>query len=253
MASLSVVTICFNNLTDLITTISSVKSQDRPPDEYWIIDGSTNKEINDYLSQADLPSYVRWVYERDKGISDAFNKGITKCTKDIIHILNSGDYYFGSKVISTAMNSFKDSRVMWIHGKYKQFLGGQWIVSGKPFNPKKLYLGMREVAHPTMFVRREVYDRIGLFPSDLRDAMDYDFLVRLRNEPYLYVEEILTVFTPGGNSEIHWRRCFKEGMKAYKRHLGYDPRVWVGYSKQLLIHAVLSLPIGQWLIRKRKV
>ena len=253
MATLTLVTISFNNLEEVKTTMQSVFDQSRQPDEYWIIDGSSNTEIKDYLHQADFPSFVSWISERDKGISDGFNKGVSRAKMDVVHILNSGDYYASNTTIEEVMALFdQDPTLMWVHGRYQQYLGSEWIISGKKFNPEKLYMGMRQVAHPTMFVKREVYDRIGLFPVDMRDAMDFDFLIRIRKEKFQYLETVLSVFTPGGNSEVNWKRTFKEGMKIYQNHLGNDWRLQLGYVKQLLVHAILDSPFGSWMLSSRK-
>lgn len=253
MSTLSIVTICFNNLDELKTTMSSVAQQSRLPEEYWIIDGSNNGEIKSYLESTELPAYVKWISEPDKGISDGFNKGVSRSTQEVVHILNSGDFYFENSTLEKVMKHFDDdSSLMWLHAKFKQYLGGHWVISGKKFDPNKLYMGMRQVSHPTMFLRREVYDRIGLFPLDMRDAMDYDLLVRLKDEKFLYLDYPTAVFTPGGNSEINWKRCFKEGMDIYRKHLGNDWRLQIGYYKQLMVHALLDTKLGDTILKGRK-
>ena len=78
MNGLSIITICFNNLKDLKKTCASVESQSQLPDEHWIINGSTNTEIENWLLHTNQPNFRKWINERDKGISDAFNKGIQK-------------------------------------------------------------------------------------------------------------------------------------------------------------------------------
>lgn len=254
MATLSVVTIAFNNLEEVKTTIASVDGQTRKPQEHWIIDGSNDGKIKEYLSSsAELPSYIKWISEPDKGISDAFNKGVTRCTQDIIHILNSGDYYYNETVVERVMEHFdKEPDLMWVHAQYKQQMANEWIISGKKFVPSKLYMGMRQVAHPTMFLRKEVYDRIGLFPVDMRDAMDYDLLIRLRDERFKYLEYPTAVFTPGGNSDVNWKRTFKEGMKIYQNHFGFSWKLQLGYWKQLMVHMVIGTKLGQrWLKGRR--
>lgn len=254
MATLSIVTITFNNLEELKTTIASVTEQTRAPQEYWIIDGSNNGEIKAYLeNEKSLPDYVKWISEPDEGISDAFNKGVTRATQDVVHILNSGDYYFDKHVLEKVMRNFDEKPdLMWVHAQYKQFLGGHWVISGKEFSPDLLYMGMRQVAHPTMFLRNEVYDRIGLFPIDMRDSMDYDLLVRLRNEKFEYLEYPTSVFTPGGNSEVNWKRGYKESMKIYRNHFGNDWRLQIGYIKQIIVHAVFGTALGDFVLKKRK-
>ena len=151
------------------------------------------------------------------------------------------------------MKNFDDKPdLMWVHAQYKQFLGNNWIISGKEFVPEKLYMGMRQVAHPTMFLRAEVYDRIGLFPVDMRDAMDYDLLIRLRNEKFEYLNYPTSVFTPGGNSEVNWKRCFKEGMQIYRNQLGNDWRLQLGYFKQIVVHSILDTSLGNFILKGRK-
>ena len=76
MEQLSVITISFNNLKELQQTCDSVDYQTLHPFEHCIIDGSSNNEISEWLSNTVQPVYRKWICERDKGISDAFNKGI---------------------------------------------------------------------------------------------------------------------------------------------------------------------------------
>ncbi|MEO5581423.1 MAG: glycosyltransferase, partial [Saprospiraceae bacterium] len=98
MNRISIITICYNNKTELVNTLDSIDSQSLRPYEHWIIDGSTNSDINDYLNSSPQASYRYWVFERDKGISDAFNKGIHHCKGEIIQFLNSGDRLYSSSV-----------------------------------------------------------------------------------------------------------------------------------------------------------
>jgi len=107
MEQLSVITICFNNLRDLQRTCDSVDAQSIKPHEHYIIDGSTNIEINEWLQNTPQPAYRKWICERDKGISDAFNKGIQHATGSLIHILNSADIYFSSTVIENVLGFFE--------------------------------------------------------------------------------------------------------------------------------------------------
>ena len=76
MNRISIITICFNNLDDLKATCASVDGQTVHPYEHIIIDGSTKSDIKEFLENNPQPSYRKWLCERDKGISDAFNKGI---------------------------------------------------------------------------------------------------------------------------------------------------------------------------------
>jgi len=90
MPSISIVTICFNNLEDVKRTCESVDAQVHKPFEHWIINGSITT-VAKWLINTPQPDYRKFINERDKGIADAFNKGIANCKGAVIHILNSGD------------------------------------------------------------------------------------------------------------------------------------------------------------------
>lgn len=233
--------------------MGSIRSQTRLPNEHWIVDGSNNAEIKEFLGTSDLPPYVKWISEPDKGISDAFNKGVRLATQEVVHILNSGDYYFDENVLENVLSHFdEDASLMWVHGQFKQFIGNQWVVSGKPFVPSKLHMGMGQVAHPTMFLRQDVYDRVGFFDVDLKDAMDFDFLIRIRNEKFKYLQLPLSVFTPGGTSSVNWKRAYKKSMRLYEKHFGKTWKLQLGYFKQLLIHGILDTSLGKALLKRTR-
>jgi len=188
MVRISIITICFNYLHELFLTLSSVDQQTHLPYEHIIIDGSTNPEIANYLNTHPQPDYRLWKSEPDEGISDAFNKGILKSTGDIIGTLNSGDELFDFLVLGLIGAKFRENpQAGWCHGKLYTQRGDQWVIVGKPFDPKKLYRGLRGVFHPTMYIRRSVYDKIGFYDKAIQIAMDYDLLCRLSREPFVSI------------------------------------------------------------------
>ena len=81
--TLSVITICFNNLPELIRTCQSVDRQSQHPDEHLVIDGSSNTEILNWLQSNPQPAYRKWIHEKDHGIADAFNKGLRNAVSSI--------------------------------------------------------------------------------------------------------------------------------------------------------------------------
>lgn len=249
--SLSVVSVCFNNLDELKTTIQSVDSQQRLPEEHLIIDGSTNTEIRDYLEKNSQPSYRRWICERDKGISDAFNKGVSNARSKVIHLLNSGDYYFNEQATTWAMQAFEnDDRLMWLHGKYAQFRGGAWVLSGTLFEPKLLYKGMRQLGHQTFFVQKKMYEKHGNFSLSLKMAMDYDFIVRIAQEKFTFIDQPITVFTPGGVSSNQFKNSLTETRKIYEHYHGFSlkTRLWMLRSF-LLAWFTNSTALGKFLFQ----
>jgi glycosyltransferase involved in cell wall biosynthesis len=246
MNTISVITICFNNLNELIETCRSVDEQTVLPFEHLIIDGSTSTDIKNYLEQNPQPVFRKWICEKDNGIADAFNKGILRAKGDIIHLLNSGDTFYDKDAIQIVTDYFKaDNSLMWSHAEYVQYRGDIDIISGLPFNKKLLWKGMRQVAHPTMFIKKEVYDRHGHYNTDFKVAMDYDLLVRIRNEKFFFIPKPLFCFAAGGASSTQFSTGLREVKKSYNRNIGYSFKQALWQLRQKALNYFMLTPFGK--------
>jgi glycosyltransferase involved in cell wall biosynthesis len=253
MPAISVITICFNNPADLLKSCASVDRQTRPPDEHWIINGSTERSIADWLVNTPQPAYRKWINEKDKGIADAFNKGIGKAEGPVIHLLNSGDIYASDDVFLWVEEIFdQHPEVQWISGNIQMIRGGQPVVVGKAFDKSKLYRGMRSVSHPTWFVRKGVYERVGPFKSEYKIAMDYDMMCRIAGEPYFYLDKTLAVFDDTGVSNSQYLRSLEENKTVYESHFGPSRMLYVWQARLKLLHYLLQTSFGKWLFRLKK-
>jgi len=247
---ISIITICFNNLPDVIRTSKSVDDQVELPFEHIIIDGSTNDEIKSYLETNPQPPYRSWVCERDHGIADAFNKGIRKATGEITVLLNSGDTLYDNTVLQRVHATFEaDKDLKWCHGKLNIMRGGIWVIVGKPFEKSKLYRGMRGTFHPTMYVKRELYDKHGLFDISIKMAMDYDFLCRIADEKNTFIDYPLATFDPTGVSSTSYLAAMDETYKVYQRYFGKPFRQTVWRWRLTFLHHLLESKLGKLLYR----
>lgn len=250
MPRLSIITICFNNLQDVQQTCASVDAQLLKPFEHLIIDGSTQGDIKQWLESNTQPAYRRSIHERDKGIADAFNKGIHHAQGDLTILLNSGDTFYDETVLQRVVPVFEaDPSLMWLHGKMNTLRGGIWVIVGKPFEQAKLYRGMRGVFHPTMFVRKEVYDRHGLFNPDIKMAMDYDFLCRIGAEKNTFLNYPISTFDPSGVSSTKYLDAMQEAYAVYRKHHGYTFKQTLWSWRLSLLHHLLQSPVGKGLYR----
>ena len=248
MEQLSVITISFNNLKELQQTCNSVDSQTIPPHEHYIVDGSSNNEISEWLNKTPQPVYRKWICERDKGISDAFNKGINLASGSIIHLLNSADVYYSNSVIENVLNFYKKHPEMqWTSGNIHLKRGGIWVNIGVPFDPAQLYKGMRAVSHPTWFVRKEVYARVGQFSVGIKIAMDYDLMCRLKGEPYGYINETLIKFDDSGVSTHQYLNSIKENTQVYESYFGYSITARIWQFRLRLLYYLLKSSFGKFL------
>jgi glycosyltransferase involved in cell wall biosynthesis len=177
---LSVVTIVRNGEKTLARAIASVRRQDIPGLEYIVIDGgSTDGTIDIIRANADIISF--WVSEPDRGISDGFNKGISRARGKYVQLLNADDWLspgqlaFGLETLETTGADFVFGDLLY----HDQDEGSLYCVSGDPDYAESIARIMPPLNHPTVIVRRAVYERHGLFDIGLRFAMDYEFLLRI--------------------------------------------------------------------------
>jgi len=173
---LSIVTITFNNFEDLLHTIESVR--DLEHSEHIIINGGNCLKTLEYLKNFSGKS----ISEPDQGISDAFNKGINLSTGDAIIMLNSGDILLDRTYPSRACQILgQDSEIDFVHADliFEDRLIGPYLM--RPLRTKNILYpnigrGM-PYRHQSMVVRKEVFDRVGLFNLDYISS-DYDWICK---------------------------------------------------------------------------
>jgi glycosyltransferase involved in cell wall biosynthesis len=255
MCKISVVTICFNNLEDLKRTCRSVDEQSEYPYEHWIIDGSQTNDISDWLGSTPQPFYRKWICEPDKGIADAFNKGIQRSTGDAVQLLNAADEYAADNVLAIVAKTFdQDTSFQWLTGKIYMTRVGSKVLVGKAFDPKKLYRGMRSVSHPTWFVKKIVYDELGNYDLRYKIAMDYDMMCRLKNHKAAFLDFPLVDFDDSGISTQNYLAALKETKTVYQSHFGYSLKMELWQMRLRLLHWLQKTTFGKFLFYvKRKL
>lgn len=244
---ISVITICFNNPAELRNTLDSLNSQTTPPFEHLIIDGSNNDEIR-ILLQEDMyiKTWRRSIHEKDNGISDAFNKGITQSKGSWILMLNAGDRFYdinSLKALNESVNS--NEHIQWLHAKYQLNRGWIDVVIGKPHDASKVYRGMRSICHQTMLVNRSLYEKYGNYDTSLKFGMDYDFLLRIKDEPFYFLPEPIIRYDTTGLSSVNYLESLKQSGNIYRKHFGNSikQRLWAFRLK--VLHFLLHSPVGK--------
>jgi glycosyltransferase len=201
----SIITATYNSAATLQDCLQSVASQTHPSIEHLIIDGASKDETV-AVAKA-FPHISTIVSERDGGIYDAMNKGIALAQGEIIGILNSDDFYVDEQVIADVVNLFQSSTcdIVYADLQYVDQLDTQKVVrtwkSGL-MHAKSFLFGWMP-PHPTLFVRRSVYERFGVFNLDLKSAADYEFMLRVLHKEQCtvaYLPRIIVKMRNGGNS-----------------------------------------------------
>ncbi len=177
---LSLVTVVRNGEKTLARTIASVREQNIAALEYIIIDGgSTDRTLDIIRANTDIVS--SWISEPDRGISDGFNKGISRARGKYVQLLNADDWLspgqlaFGLETLETTGAAFVFGDLLY-HDENGIPL---YRVSGDPGYARSIARIMPALNHPTVMVRRAVYERHGLFDLGFRYAMDYEFMLRI--------------------------------------------------------------------------
>jgi len=212
----SIITIVYNGESHLEETILSVLNQSYDNIEYIIIDGGSTDGtldiINKYENAIDY-----WVSEKDAGISDAFNKGISLCTGDIIGIINADDYYELTAIETVANVWTKDIDV--IHGQMRY-----WFTQTKYIDIEGNHSSIEtemNIHHPASFVSKDCYKKSGLFFKEYKYAMDYELMLRFFKDErkFLYVNILMSSMRAGGESNKHLIKSISEMRKAQLLYL----------------------------------
>jgi glycosyltransferase len=203
---ISIITATWNCADTLCGCLDSVSSQTYPCIQHVVIDGASNDGTLELLQEQKQHLAVL-ISEPDNGIYDALNKGIRLATGDVIGFLHADDFYPSNDVVSKIAQAFEDPSVQAVYGDL------QYVSKDAPnkvfrhwrtgrFSSSKLALGWMP-PHPTLYIRRELYDRVGGFDTKYRIAADYDSILKLFSDPDLvsvYIPEVLVKMRTGGAS-----------------------------------------------------
>jgi glycosyltransferase involved in cell wall biosynthesis len=180
--NVSIITVCFNSEKTLEKTILSVLNQSYVNIEYIIIDGgSTDGTIDIIKSNVNkFSNNLIWISESDNGIYDAINKGISLASGDLIGILNSDDIFFNQLVIEEIVNFHLSHKIDASIGNVVQIDSRNKIIRGynsKSWVPSKLKIGFMP-PHPSIFIRRDIFSKLGMYKIDYKIAADYELIIR---------------------------------------------------------------------------
>jgi hypothetical protein len=177
---ISVVTPSFNQAAFLEETLRSVLEQDYPRIEYLVIDGGSTDGSVEILRRYES-RLAYWVSERDKGQSDAINKGWARATGEIVAYLNSDDTYEPGalRVVGEYFARHPETGMVFGHCNQMDEHGRRvGVLRANPFALKQL-LYTNVIMQPTVFLRKTVLDDVGMLDADMGFAMDYDLWLRV--------------------------------------------------------------------------
>jgi glycosyltransferase involved in cell wall biosynthesis len=211
----TIITVVYNARTTIEDTIISVINQTYTNLEYIIIDGGstdgTVKIINQYLERI-----THFISEPDKGIADGFNKGIAMATGDWIGMINADDWY-ALNAVELVMNN-KSPKGDVCCGNI-MLIGKNGIERSKKSKISWLNFGMY-IMHPTCFIKKEVYQKVGKYDTTLKIAMDFDMFLRIKYNGFkiTHTDEIVAYMRVDGVSS-DTEKMHREELAVMRRHL----------------------------------
>jgi glycosyltransferase len=218
---ISIITATYNSKTTLQDALASIASQKEVTIEYIIIDGGSTDGTLDLIKNND--TIAKYISEPDKGIYDALNKGIQLATGDIIGFLHSDDLFASNSVVAQIVKEFENVVIDGVYGdlEYVDKENTKRVIrhwKSQPFQPKLLKQGWMP-AHPTLFLRTEVYEKHGLFNLSYKIAADYDFMLRILKDKTLqfsYLPQVITRMRVGGASNRSLKNIIQKTKEDYK-------------------------------------
>lgn len=202
----SIITACYNSSKTIRETYLSVKNQTYSNIEHLFIDGQSTDETLEILNNFSNQKNIKIISKSDSGIYDALNNGLKSATGDIIGFVHSDDMLASSSIIYEIILKFKEKNLDGVYGDLEYVSKDNSKVlriwKSNNFSQKLLKKGWMP-AHPTFFIKKDVYNKHGLFNLKYKISSDYDFMTRILKDDNLnfgYLPKVITKMRIGGAS-----------------------------------------------------
>jgi glycosyltransferase involved in cell wall biosynthesis len=218
----SIITITYNAENTIFNSLNSVFSQSHKNIEHIIVDGGSKDNTVKICKEFNHISKL--ISEPDKGVYDAFNKGLKLATGDIIGFLNADDVFFNENSVQEIANAFSNTETDIVYGNldYVNKEGKvvrNWI--SKSYE-KGLIKKAWMPAHPTFYCKKEVYDQLGGYNDGFKIAGDFELCLRfleVNKVSSYYLNKKLVKMLVGGISNSGFKSkwtIYKEELRAFK-------------------------------------
>ena len=244
MTKVSLIMTTYNCRDHFAKSIESAVLQDWEDMELVIVDGGSTdgtleliqKYAEIYPDTGKKGKYIHWISEPDNGIYDGMNKGIQMATGDVIAVFN--DLFCGHDAVTKLMQAMNEEKgCMGVHADLV-YMDGTVCKRYWHMGQGNIHTGWMP-AHPTLYLRKEIYETFGLYDIKYRSSADYEYMIRIlkhKEVKLAYVPQVLISMFYGGTSN--------NGITGYPRNI---------YEAYLaLVHNHVAFPITAILLRVLK-
>ena len=207
---LSIITINRNNENGLRKTITSVLNQSWSDFEYIIVDGASTDNSVDVIKNEissvpeGLNSRIQFISETDSGVFNAMNKGIVMAKGDYLLFLNSGDFFVDNNVLSNVFCVMRETDILSCSCRVSKN-GEQVFITTPPTNYTFGFFYNNSLAHQATFIKKDLFNKFGLYREDLKFMGDWEFFVRtivIAGASTQNIDVILTDYNLEGISSV---------------------------------------------------
>lgn len=219
---ISIITISFNAKATIEKTLQSVANQTYKNIEHIIVDGGSSDSTLDICNSFSHVSKI--ISEPDKGVYDAFNKGLKLATGNVVGFLNSDDVFFIENSVQEIVNAFTENRTDIVYGNLDYVTADGKVIRNWISKPYEIGLIKKAwmPAHPTFYCKKEVYDRLGGYNDSFKIGGDFELCLRfleVHEVPSFYLNKKLVKMLVGGISnsglKSKWT-IYKEELRAFR-------------------------------------
>ena len=200
---LSVITINYNNLAGLQKTIESIATQTFKDYEWIVIDGGSTDGSRELIEQyADHIAY--WVSERDKGVYNAMNKGIKVAQGEYVNFMNSGDCFASPTILEEVFSTPRSADIFYGY-MMRDDINGE-VNNASMMKPWLSWIDLYRdgLPHQSTFIKRNLFDKFGLYDENLKVVADWKFFVNAmvyHKASSEFIPQKISIYASGGVSD----------------------------------------------------
>ncbi len=243
---ISIITVCYNSEKHIKTAIESVVNQTYKNIEYIVVDGASKDRTVDIIkSYGD--KITKMVSEPDKGIYDAMNKGFQMATGDYLAVINSDDFYISNDAIENVVNELNKKQTDSLFADLIYVEENNTDKQVRYWKSNKFVKGSFKKgwhpAHPTFFVKNEIYKKFGYFDLSFKLAADFELMLRFLEKHQIsscYLPKPIIKMRLGGATNKNLKNIYNQNIECYRAFKVNDLSVSILYPLYRLLPKLIQ-------------